>query len=80
MPQGMVSDELWGLVEGLLPPEPARPKVDRACPQGRRFRASSTFSGAAYLGGCCRRNSGTEAELPAGGDSEIGRRRASGGS
>ena len=29
MPQGMVSDELWGLIEGLLPPEPARPKGGR---------------------------------------------------
>jgi hypothetical protein len=29
MPQEMVSDKLWGLVDELLPPEPAMPKGGR---------------------------------------------------
>jgi transposase len=44
VPQEMVSDELWGLIDELLPPEPAMPKGGRP-----RVPARAALSGIIYV-------------------------------
>lgn len=74
MHETLVSDELWEIIEPLLPPNPPK---EIGCRPGYRIKmcsqASSTYSRAVSPGECCLRRSGVAAAQRAGVVCAIGR-------